>query len=112
MSLDTPEDWWAMLDAHWPNIIDIFSRCGAPLDEICWRDEPGGEEIFHEDTLIVTLEKSKRDRDHEQMIHFLQLCWMAAPDKPYIHEWPSWGHLCDLCSEQWVFDPEEAAQDG
>ena len=107
---ETPEEWWKLLDGQWANIIDIFQRCGAPLDSEAWNDA-SGELVFHDRTLLGTLEHTKDERDHETMHNMLELCWSAAPDKPYIHQWPGWGHLCDLCSEFWVFEeePEGAA---
>lgn len=107
--INTPEDWWSVVDAQWSKIIGIFQNCNAPLDGHVWRDEIFGEEVFHGKTLAVMLEEAKADRDHDALGHFLDLLWAAAPDKPYIHSWPGWGDLCDLCSERWVFDPEPVA---
>ena len=111
----TADDWWAVLDSRWSALLDIFERVDAPLggDETghWWRDEISGEEIRHDKTMIRTLEDAKRERDHSIMAGFLQKAWMAAPDKPHIHQWPNWGDLCDLCSETWVFDEMETVDD-
>jgi len=38
----------------------------------------------------------------------LETIWIDAPDQEYIHEWPSWGHFCDLCSEGgWILYGDE-----
>ncbi len=109
MIIRTPDDWWLALDTHWANILEIYQNCNAPLEGKFWRETAYGDEINHDKSLLATLEDAKRDRDHEIVHKYLNLLWAAAPDKPYIHEWPSWDVLCDLCSEVWVFNPEEAA---
>ena len=111
MDIKTPNNWWDVLDTHWQNILDIFQNVGAPLQRDpsgrMYSDGLGLEPTMHTKTLIHTLEDAKKDRDHETMHDFLQKAWSAAPDKPYIHKWPSWSALCDLCSEYWVFDSAE-----
>jgi hypothetical protein len=116
MEIRTPEDWWSEVDRHWSNILDIFERVGAPMggdeDGHWWSDGIGQDATRHDKTMIRTLEDAKRDRDHETLGGFFQKAWMAAPDRPHIHSWPSWGALCDLCSENWVFEPEQQAVSG
>lgn len=73
-----------------------------------WSDGIGKEPTIHEHSFLVTLEKLKEARD-PAMARMLNLCWMAAPDSPEIHRWPSWNVLCDLCSEEWCLDPEQVA---
>jgi hypothetical protein len=113
MKLETPRDWWELLDKHWHNIKQCFELTGAPMtlseEGHWWADGFGKEITRHEKPLIRVLDEAKETRDHEEMVRQLNLCWIAAPDKPYIHEWPSWYVLCDLCSECWVFDPEQQA---
>lgn len=104
MNIRTPSDWWALLDTHWPNLLGIARAVGAPLSGFA--PELQGDNISTE-VLLIFIERAKVNRDHEKMSYFLQLCWGAAPDEPGIHSWPSWGVLCDLCSEAWVFDPDE-----
>ncbi len=106
MIINSENDWWNVLESHWPNIIEIFYNCGAPLDEKMWSDGIGIPVSYHPRTFIGTLETLKMNHNGVELHHFLQLCWLAAPDKSYIHQWPSWGAFCDLCSEDWVFEPE------
>jgi hypothetical protein len=101
----TAEEWWKNLDDHWPNIVECFSNAGAPLDSTAWSDGIGKEVTEHDRTFIVTLETMKKERD-PAMARMLNLCWLAAPDSPEIHRWPSWGVLCDLCSEEWCLYPD------
>lgn len=104
-----PNEWWELLDNHWGDILQCFENVGAPMDDNVWSDGIGKEAIPHDYSLLVTLEKLKESRD-PKMARMLYLCWLAAPDKPYIHEWKSWGVLCDLCSEEWCLDPEQVAE--
>ena len=102
--INTPDDWWKLLEEHWANIVSIFSRF-----------LPVNEPVDYEDNLVGTLEpmnvlieRAKQDRDHYTLLRYLNAAWWAAPDKPWIHDIPSWGVLCDLCSEECVFEEGEA----
>ncbi len=109
MEIKTQEDWWESLNENWNNILDIFVNCGAPLTETVFSDGIGKEAEIHDKTLLRTLEDLRTEKNGLELSRWLNLCWIAAPDKPYIHSWPSWSAMCDLCSENWVFDEKEAA---
>lgn len=102
-------EWWELLDKHWSNILQCFENAGAPMSDTSWSDGVDKEPTEHEFSFLVTLEKMKESRD-VKMARMLNLCWLAAPDADYIHRWPSWGVLCDLCSEEWCLDPEQVAE--
>lgn len=106
MEIKSKEDWWTSLDNNWPNIVAIFSNCGAPLDGNMWSDGIGKEVTYHSEIFIVMIERLKKERNGSELHHWLNLCWFAAPDSEYIHHWPSWSAFCDLCSEDWVFEEE------
>jgi len=110
MIIKTPNDWWVLVESHWQNILDIFDKVGAPLERNenghWWANEIFTEAIRHEKSLIRTLEDAKESEDHKTLHDLFQKAWIAAPDKKYIHSWPSWDIFCDLCSEIWVFDPD------
>lgn len=106
--IDTPKDWWEAVEAGWERITDIFANCGAPLNDTFWSDGIGQEPVFHDETLVQMLRRLREDRDHAALSRWFNLCWLAAPDSAEIHRWPYWGTFCDLCSETWVFDPEQA----
>lgn len=99
----TADEWWANLNAAWSDILEIFANCGAPMtpneDGRWFSDGIGEEPTRHDKALIQILEDAKRDRNHATLHLWLQRCWSAAPDAPYIHQWRNWGTLCDLCSE-------------
>lgn len=113
--IETPADWWKVLEDHWNDIQQCFALCGAPMtleeEGYWWADSFGGEVIRHDKSLIRTLEDARKYHDNEMMARLLNACWIAAPDSRKIHGWPSWHVLCDLCSEEWVFEPEEMVAD-
>jgi len=82
-------DWWGNVDEHWNDLVNIIGM---------YRDVRPDE--------FKRIEEMKDNRD-EALWSIFQRAWSDAPDKPYIHEIPSWYVLCDLCSEGWVFDYKE-----
>jgi len=111
MIIRTPRDWWNAVNQNWEYILDIFENAGAPMgrseDDHWWSDGIGQDITRHERPLVQVLENAKIDRDHETLHHYFNLAWLAAPDQPSIHQWVAWDVFCDLCSENWVFDPEQ-----
>lgn len=111
MSIDTKEDWWASCEKHWRNILDIFDRIGADMgrseEAHWWADRMGEPDTHHEKCLVDTLEDYKLAKQHEPLIRLFNRAFHGAPDNDYIHTWKGWGAFCDLCSEEWVFQPEE-----
>lgn len=92
MNIRTPEDWWIALTEHQKYINRTLELVYVKPD------------VYN--PAKVTLAIAIASKDHELAHGVLQHAWEAAPDKPYIHGWPSWGMLCDLCSEAWVFNPK------
>jgi len=105
-TINNANDWWGLVDANWPHIVDIFDRCGAPLGDHWWSEGIGLEATYHEEVLLAFLTRLRDERDGEQLSRWFNLCWIAAPDTPSIHSWRFWSDFCDLCSENWVFEPE------
>ena len=99
MEIRTPEDWWRGVLAYWDDILVIAGNC-VDLNK-------PNPHTLRTDPLLVDFVNAKRERNHEVLHALFQMVWAAAPDAPYIHRWRGWGVLCDLCSEFWVFIPEE-----
>lgn len=95
MSIKTPEDWWTLFDA-------LYAR--KSFEEIA-SNIYGTAPHFSVTTKMLGVAKDLRN--HDIAVEVLNTMWNDAPDKPYIHEWRDWGNLCNLCSECWVFNPEE-----
>lgn len=110
----TQKDWWETVEKEWEHILNIFGRVGAPMGRNAadqwWSDGIGEAAVWHPKCLVQTLEDAKKDRDHKTLDTLFNLAWLAAPDQQYIHSWPGWSSLCDLCSERWVFYPEEQTE--
>lgn len=98
--IETKEDWWYLVDKHWADLYRILDMY-LPLSE----HENLNKEII-EETLgcFITTLKEKKD---EELVRYFHSAWWRAPDCPSIHKIPSWGILCDLCSENWVFQEEK-----
>jgi hypothetical protein len=77
--LDTPEDWWKLVDTVEPQLWEYGLMLGV-----------GWPHIF-----AVELMASK---DHEKLWHLLNDFWYALPDIRAIRTGPFFD-LCDLCSE-------------
>ena len=78
----TDDEWWEMVQVHRVRITDIMARVGLTLDE-------------RTEFLRLVGERT----NWERVYNLMQKAWVQAPDTPAIHGWPSWGNLCDLCSE-------------
>lgn len=102
----TAEEWWQIADAIWPDIQAIFGRVGFDLWETKYA-ETIGPATDHERPFGENMAALRVARD-VVLATWLERAWEAAPDRPYIHGWPSWHRFCDLCSESHVLDPEEA----
>lgn len=78
----TEQEWWDTVDSHWKDLKAILKYFLPNRNQ----------DVF---------EKAKTSRSRFLANHFND-AWFAAPDKPWIHDIPSWGIFCDLCSEQHV----------
>lgn len=70
--------------------LDLFNRHKLDLERIVIK--------FRAATFEEWM-KAVKEQKPEDLGAILQRAWDNAPDKPWIHEIPSWGVLCDLCSD-------------
>ena len=87
MAPTTEKEWIELLEQYRVNLLSIVGE---------FTPERGSE-----------FSRSMDEQDWPTTIHLMNLAWFAAPDVPELHRIPGWGVLCDLCSESWVFEPEE-----
>ncbi|HUU89193.1 MAG TPA: hypothetical protein VMX17_15775 [Candidatus Glassbacteria bacterium] len=104
------KEWWASLEEHWENLMDIMAKF-LPIDLIMANFLPidlntTNPEINHHMHLEFILTAKKNKHGHT-LAKMLNKTWAAAPDEPWIHELPSWGVLCDLCSESYVLGDDD-----
>lgn len=106
--IETQEDWWAVLEAAWDDILITTQQLGYDLNVIATDDlTRDGRMVDGGRTCLEDLVAAKQSRDWQRVRQYLGAFWMAAPDNPFIRDYPAWSQLCDLCSEDWVFNPEE-----
>jgi hypothetical protein len=82
----TRDEWWAFVSKYEQDLLNIISRF-----------------VPHK------MEDAKQyiaDKNPE-FSNILSDAWYYAPDYQIIHSIPSWGILCNLCSEAWVLHDEE-----
>lgn len=94
------ETWWVNVDEWWPELLAIVQKY-VKLDKPA---EENGLLLGFDGHIHMA--QLKQDRDPKLAEYFDQ-AWCNAPDAGWIHSHPGWGVLCDLCSEQWVFNPIE-----
>lgn len=99
MEINTSQDWWNAVNAHWPKLRDILYRF-LPMNGFETKD---GLILTYPLGKYVEELKEKRDTKLEG---YFQSAWAAAPDKDWIREIPGWFLLCDLCSENYVLFEE------
>ena len=102
--INTRQDWWDAVDKHWSNLTDIifhhmdyhhpaFTVPGNPQSEMT------GNNIGQE------VESLKENRD-SRLARYFNAAWGLASEA-YCWSVPSWGVLCDLCSEEYVLYDED-----
>ena len=81
------EEWWALVDGNWEDLLSILSRFTQPTDKE-----------------ITEILQTKKNRDGYKLCRYLNDAWAKAPDKQWIRDIPGWFDLCDLCSESYVLE--------
>jgi len=105
MEIRTADDWWKVVDDHWPELQEII------FHHMDWKhpayDQPGdakspptGRSISEE------LDFLREKRDPYRLARYFNAAWGMASES-YAWSVPGWGQLCDLCSEEWVVQSEE-----
>ena len=93
----TKGEWWTLVDENWVDLVSLMHRW------LGMNDMENIEGKLTEEPRAVEIERMKAKKD-ANLLKYLNGVWQNAPDKPWIHEIPGWGLLCDLCSEGYVLD--------
>jgi len=100
MSIQTPDDWWNLVDQNWDYLVSIIGHLmvlGFPAFETPGDSEsPATGRSIREE--IVHLKETR----NQKLARYFHAAWGLASDA-YAWSVPGWGALCDLCSEEWVF---------
>lgn len=66
------------------------------------------EDIKDFEKSLADIPFEKRSEEFgERAAHLTERLWHSLPDSASIHSLPRFGLLCDLCSEAWIFQPDE-----
>lgn len=105
--INTPADWWRLVDEYGNRIIDILDE-NTPYDSsrplaagmACDNAEDGW-------SIRRAFGVNRNTRNWKMCHQIIHRVWQALPDHHSIHGINGWSLLCDLCSETWVFDESE-----
>ena len=103
MEIRTPEDWWKAVEYQWPNLVVIL---GTWLDfQSPAYDIPGDPRSQMTGRNVVEeLEYLKQTMDNRRLARYFFAAWDLASESYARSRPPGWNMLCDLLSEEWVFD--------
>ena len=93
MSIQSKEDWIAEARYVVPLLPEYMASVSGQADP---------------DMVAAELNKHLDAQDWKTLHQRFSEIWSWLPDRPDIHRHP-FGRFCDLCSEYWVFEEEEAA---
>ena len=102
----TPDDWWQAVEEQWAFLTVIL---GTWLDfKSPAYDVPGNPTSQMTGRNIVEeLEYLKRTKDNRRLARYFFAAWDLASESYARSRPPAWSTLCDLLSEEWVFNEEE-----
>jgi hypothetical protein len=96
----TKEEYWDLIDLHWMNLQEIFWLYLPMSEAVDYRKQPIDRRMCIEVNRL-------RDERSDILPRYFHAAWAAAPDSFHIHSIPSWGVLCDLCSEEYVLHEQD-----
>jgi len=106
----TADEWWANVALvrevlpEWGPKDDLLGTCIGRAPE-SYAIRVLGQKLYtyYKDNALLSfyeaLDKLIAERNGPLVLAILNSIWSDAPDASYIHSWPRWGTLCDLCSE-------------
>lgn len=98
--IGVPEDGWNVTKKDGINLPQVI--CNYQIEEIR-KKNPTWKDV---DYFIEYLEKLKKNED-EKLLEIFEATWWGMPENMSVRSERGFFDLCDLCSESWVFYPEE-----
>lgn len=103
MSICCLEDWWETVEKRWDDLVYTASICldltAQATTDLKADSHPIGK------TILQDMLDCKKDRkDGRRLRTYFFAIWDSAPDSRQIHSYPAWTELCELLSEDWVFE--------
>lgn len=103
MEILTPSDWWNVVDDNWMHLRTIIHHQINVYEPAT--ESPGDGSInMTGRSIALEIERLKEHRD-QRLCRYFFAAWDMASDA-YAWSVPGWSELCDLCSEEWVFDQD------
>lgn len=123
MIINTPADWWEAFEANQENLRDAVRGYHPSLrmlqsaqrsmkipaeraENLCELERKRITEKNTKDP-IEEFDLAASNKDHETLVRLLNQTWFGVPESTGCWSIPSFGVLCDLCSESWVFEESE-----
>jgi hypothetical protein len=94
------EVWWNTVEKYWEHLFAIIIKFLPNVTFIGCE----GNIISHDTLMEITLLKECKD---PRLCRYLFMVWDAALDDPSIHSISGWRILCDLLSEEYIFNEGE-----
>lgn len=105
--INTQEDWWEAVDENWDDLLDVFYRY-LPMTMAAANNGALAKAMNINALNPMSVEgaacRAYEEANYEAMKILLFAAWERAPDSESIHDVKGWDVLCDLLSEEWVFD--------
>jgi hypothetical protein len=104
MKIDSLKAYWNAVDLQWDNLLDILSD-QLDMDSLAFEKPGNPESPMTGRGVLAELIHLKKTRD-QRICRYFNAAWGLASEA-YCYSKPAWGLLCDLCSEEWVFNEVE-----
>ncbi len=96
------ETYWQTVDLHWDNLLKIIGH-HLNLADFAYENPGQSNSPLTGKSVLDEIIYSKQTRN-QKLVRYFNGVWCLASESYAKSRVPSWGVLCDLCSEEWVFD--------
>lgn len=105
----TRQDWWNAVEEHWDNLLNII---GDQIDLYSLATEQPGkyDSELTGRTILQELAILKNNKN-PKLVRYFAGAWCIASEA-YAWSKPSWGTLCELCSEEYLLYDEDIEYSG
>jgi len=108
--IKTKDDWWNIVNKNWDNILNMAAD-QLDMKYIAY-EQPGDPNSKILDRTILQDMIYRKVKKDPNLARYFNAIWHLASEK-YAYSKPGWGHLCDLCSEEYVlYDEPHTAEAG
>lgn len=101
--INNKNDWWNAVNEHWDHLLEIIAH-HIDINHIAYETPRDSDSQMTGRTILEEIHLLKRNCD-PKLARYIVASWALASEA-YAWSVPSWGVLCDLCSEEYVLYPE------